>query len=182
MPSPTEPVRRLDTTSARNGPIAQPREAIAYAMPNSTIDAAEPVRRGARSPLPGTGSDRPASSQAPATASPAPRTTVSHGRRGCTCPARGASTRPKAPKTATYPRVSAAVQRSARPTAAAVAPGVSGRLRSPATSTERYAGSSANPHGLTAPSIPAVKASSSGACTSHATSDLILVGRSTASR
>ena len=46
-------------------------------------------------------------------------------------PASGVRTNPNVPNTATYPRVSAAEQRTARPTAAAGPP------VSPATSTDR---------------------------------------------
>jgi hypothetical protein len=97
----TLPVRSPDTTMARNGPAAQPSEATAYAIPNSTVDGTEPVSRGAGSPRPGAGSDRPASSQTPAAASAPPNTTVAHGSRGCSHPATGVSARPNAANTAT---------------------------------------------------------------------------------
>lgn len=138
--------------------MAQPSEASAYAAPNSAIDGQDRVSRGARADQPGAGSRRPASSQHPATTSSSPSTTVSHGNRGRSQPASGARARPKAPKTSTYPRVNPTAAVSARPTAPRVSV-------APATSSERYAGSNAKPHGLTAPSMPAVSASSSGAVT-----------------
>lgn len=149
-----DPARMLVTTIARNGAIAQLSDVSAYAAPNSTMDGQVRVSRGATRSGPGAGSRLPASSQHPASASSTPSVTVSHGSRGRNQSAAGATASPNAPNTSTYPRVSAAVAVSARPTAPRPPSG-------PATSSDRYAGSIAKPHGLTAPSMPAVRASSS---------------------
>ncbi|GIJ37425.1 hypothetical protein Vwe01_07500 [Micromonospora andamanensis] len=136
--------------------MAQPSEAVAEAIPNSTIDGSERVNRGARASGRSVGSRRPASSQQPSSTSSRPSPTVNQGSRGRSQPAIGASASPNAPNTRTYPRVSAPAAVNARPTAPRVSV-------VPATSSDRYAGSIAKPHGLTAPSMPAVRASSSGA-------------------
>lgn len=155
-PCSVEPAWRLVTTIARNGAMVQVSEASAYAIPNSAMDAQERVSRGARpTPAPGAGSRRPASSQQPRASSPSPSVTVSQGSRGRSQPASGATASPKAPNTTTYPQVRPVAAVSARRTGPRPSP-------APATSSDRYAGSIAKPHGLTAPSMPAVSASSSG--------------------
>lgn len=81
-------------------------------------------------------------------------TTVTNGSNCWTWPASGAMTSPKVPKTSRKPNAIAAVATNARHTAATVPRDRS----SPSTTSVRYAGSIAKPHGLTAAMRPAANA------------------------
>ena len=50
MPAATDPLRKLVTTMARNGPMVQPNDASAYAAPNAAMAGTERVSAGRDAP------------------------------------------------------------------------------------------------------------------------------------